>query len=197
MFIICPNCARLQLFLVPHNFLVFCCSRRCWSSCKHCSKGSQAPACLTGSLKENQRQKNPRLASCASCPRRWGQSHPKEALLWQRGYNKMRPDLGPECSCWCKEDPLCLREVKRLEGSWGQQHCSPLTAFDSHHQRVAETRCPASLLTAGIAGLSHFRQSGRYVLNTKRVFLWLLVRLSSFWSLCNVSFSDILSCFYD
>ena len=43
--IICPNCACTQLFLVPYNFFVFCCSRRHLSRCKHCSKRSQVPAC--------------------------------------------------------------------------------------------------------------------------------------------------------
>ena len=41
--IICPNCACMQLFLVPHSFFVFCCLRRCLSRCKHCSKVSQVP----------------------------------------------------------------------------------------------------------------------------------------------------------
>ena len=39
LFIICPNCACMQLFLVPYSF--FCCSRRLLSRCRHCSKGSQ------------------------------------------------------------------------------------------------------------------------------------------------------------
>ena len=39
---ICSNCACTHLFLVPYSFFVFCCSR-----CKHCSKGSQVPACLS------------------------------------------------------------------------------------------------------------------------------------------------------
>ena len=34
---ICPKCACMQLFLVPH------CSRRYLSRCKHCSKGSLVP----------------------------------------------------------------------------------------------------------------------------------------------------------
>ena len=39
--IICPNwpCTRYSVF-------VFCCLRRRLSRCKHCSKGSQVPACL-------------------------------------------------------------------------------------------------------------------------------------------------------
>ena len=45
--IICPNCACIHLILVPYSFFEFCCSRRRLSSCKHCSKGSQFPACLT------------------------------------------------------------------------------------------------------------------------------------------------------
>ena len=44
--IICPTCLCTQ-FLVPYGFLVFCCSRRGVSRCKHCSKGSQVPACLS------------------------------------------------------------------------------------------------------------------------------------------------------
>ena len=43
---ICPNCACIQLFLVPYSFFVFGCLRRNLSRCKHCSKGSQVPACL-------------------------------------------------------------------------------------------------------------------------------------------------------
>ena len=39
LFIICPNCECMQLFLVPYSF--FCCSRRLLSRCRHCSKGSQ------------------------------------------------------------------------------------------------------------------------------------------------------------
>ena len=46
LFIICPNGACTQLFLVPYRFFVFCCSRRRLSRWKHCSKGSQVPACL-------------------------------------------------------------------------------------------------------------------------------------------------------
>ena len=30
----------------PYSFFVFCYWRRCWSRCKHCSRGSQAPGCL-------------------------------------------------------------------------------------------------------------------------------------------------------
>ena len=44
---ICPNCACIQLFLVPCSFFVFCCLRRGMSRSKHCTKGSQIPACLT------------------------------------------------------------------------------------------------------------------------------------------------------
>ena len=42
----CPGCTLVQLFLVPYSFFVFCCSKRRLSRCKHCSKGSQDPACL-------------------------------------------------------------------------------------------------------------------------------------------------------
>ena len=41
--IICPNCPRTWLFLVPYSLFVFCCWRRCLSKCKHCSKESQDP----------------------------------------------------------------------------------------------------------------------------------------------------------
>ena len=34
---ICTNCTCMQLFLIPYSFLVFCCSRRDVSRCKHCS----------------------------------------------------------------------------------------------------------------------------------------------------------------
>lgn len=39
----CPKCACVQLFLVLYSFFAFCCSR-CFSRCKHWSKGSQVPA---------------------------------------------------------------------------------------------------------------------------------------------------------
>ena len=39
----CPNCTCTQLFLAPYYFFVFCCSRRCLSRCRRCSKGSQVP----------------------------------------------------------------------------------------------------------------------------------------------------------
>ena len=38
---ICPHCSCTQLFLVPHNFFVFCCSRRHVSRYKHSSKRPQ------------------------------------------------------------------------------------------------------------------------------------------------------------
>ena len=47
--IICPSCTCTQLFLVPYSVFAFCCLRRCLSRCKHCSKGSQVPACLRSS----------------------------------------------------------------------------------------------------------------------------------------------------
>ena len=47
LFIIFPNCASTQLFLVPYSFFVFCCWRRPLPRCKHCNKGSQVPTCLT------------------------------------------------------------------------------------------------------------------------------------------------------
>ena len=46
LFIIFPNCACMQLSLVPYSFFIFCCSRRCLPRCKHSSKGSQIPVCL-------------------------------------------------------------------------------------------------------------------------------------------------------
>ena len=36
--IICPNCPCTQLLLVPYSFFVFCCWKRCVSTCKHCSR---------------------------------------------------------------------------------------------------------------------------------------------------------------
>ena len=47
LFVICPNCPRVRLFLVPYSFFVFCCWKRCLSRCKHCSKGAHAPASLS------------------------------------------------------------------------------------------------------------------------------------------------------
>ena len=38
---ICPTCTGVQSFLDPDSFIVFCCSRRCLSRCKHSSKGFQ------------------------------------------------------------------------------------------------------------------------------------------------------------
>lgn len=38
-----PQVSITQLFLVPCSFLVFRCSRRHSSMCKHCSKGSLGP----------------------------------------------------------------------------------------------------------------------------------------------------------
>ena len=46
LFIICPNCACTQLFLVPYSFFVFCCLRRRVFGRKQCSKGPQVTACL-------------------------------------------------------------------------------------------------------------------------------------------------------
>ena len=43
MFVFCPNCPCLQLFLVTYRFLVFCCLRRHLSRGNRCSKGSQIP----------------------------------------------------------------------------------------------------------------------------------------------------------
>ena len=43
LFIICPNCTVVYLFLVPSNFFVFCCLERCLSRCRRCSKRSQVP----------------------------------------------------------------------------------------------------------------------------------------------------------
>ena len=47
LFITCPNLTCMQLFLVLSSFFVFYCWSRHLSRCKHCSKGSQVPACLT------------------------------------------------------------------------------------------------------------------------------------------------------
>ena len=46
--IICPNCACMQLFLVPYSFFVFCSSRDVCSgaSAAATAAGSQVPACL-------------------------------------------------------------------------------------------------------------------------------------------------------
>ena len=44
--IICPNWPCTHLFLIRYSVFVFCCLRRRLSRCKHCSKGSQVPACL-------------------------------------------------------------------------------------------------------------------------------------------------------
>ena len=44
------SCSCVQLFLIPYSFFVFCLRevrRRHLSRCKHCSKESQVPACVT------------------------------------------------------------------------------------------------------------------------------------------------------
>ena len=46
LFIICPNCAGMQLFSAPYSFFVFCCLRRCLCRCNHCSKRPQTQPCL-------------------------------------------------------------------------------------------------------------------------------------------------------
>ena len=51
-----PNCA--------HIFFVFCCSRRCLSRCKHCSKGAQVPACLTSFLQRDLGDASLSLSMC-------------------------------------------------------------------------------------------------------------------------------------
>ena len=43
LFIMCPNCACMQLFLVSYSFFVICSSRRCLSRCKHCSSAGKGP----------------------------------------------------------------------------------------------------------------------------------------------------------
>ena len=47
----CLNCAHVQLFLVPYS-LLFCCSRRCLSWCKHSGRGIQVPAYLLEKLRQ-------------------------------------------------------------------------------------------------------------------------------------------------
>lgn len=43
-----PDCACVQLFLVPYSLVEFCCyETRCLSRCTHFGKGSQVPAYLT------------------------------------------------------------------------------------------------------------------------------------------------------
>ena len=42
LYIICPTCACMQLFLAPYFFLVFCCSRRHLFRCKH---SRESPEC--------------------------------------------------------------------------------------------------------------------------------------------------------
>lgn len=51
LFIICPNCTHVQLFLVPYSLLL-CCSRRCLSWCKHSGRGVQVPAYLLEKLRQ-------------------------------------------------------------------------------------------------------------------------------------------------
>ena len=67
---ICPNCACSQLFLVPYSFFVFRCSKRCLFWCKHCSKGSQVPACLAWTHMQRGLSVAPRMAlPVPACPR--------------------------------------------------------------------------------------------------------------------------------
>ena len=37
----CPNCACMQLFLVPYSFLIVCCPRRGVSRCRHCNTAAK------------------------------------------------------------------------------------------------------------------------------------------------------------
>ena len=43
LFIMCPNCACMQLFLVSYSFFVICSSRRCLSRCKHGNTAGKGP----------------------------------------------------------------------------------------------------------------------------------------------------------
>ena len=40
---ICPNCACMQLFLVPYSFFELCCLKRGVSRCKPCSTAAEGP----------------------------------------------------------------------------------------------------------------------------------------------------------
>ena len=51
--IIFPNWACTHLVFVLYNFIIFCCSKRCLSSCKHCSKRSQVLVRLTHNIDNN------------------------------------------------------------------------------------------------------------------------------------------------
>ena len=44
--IICSYCTCMKLFLVLYSFFVFCWLKKHLSRYKHCSQGSQIPACL-------------------------------------------------------------------------------------------------------------------------------------------------------
>ena len=46
--IFCPNCACMQLFLVPYSFLLSCCQMQ---ALQHSSKGSQVPGCLRRNIR--------------------------------------------------------------------------------------------------------------------------------------------------
>lgn len=64
-------------------------------------------------------RESPRLASYASCLRRWGQIYPKEILLGKE-YMKVRPDFGLECSLDAKRSTSAQPyKVERVEGYWG------------------------------------------------------------------------------
>ena len=60
----CPNCNCWRLFLVPCYFFVFYCSRRCFSRCKRCSKGTQVPGPKSISNRWSVRVLRKRLLPC-------------------------------------------------------------------------------------------------------------------------------------
>ena len=46
LYLIRSYCTCMKLFLIPYSFFVFCWLRKHLSRYKHCSQGSQIPACL-------------------------------------------------------------------------------------------------------------------------------------------------------
>ena len=107
-----PNCACTQLCLVPHSFLVFCCRRTGVSRCKHCSKGSQVPACLKGSCEEPRKLWSVNCSCCFDCCW-WGDCckntklH-KRAFLWWGQKRKHVFPITTEVSCSYKNFSLVM-----------------------------------------------------------------------------------------
>ena len=112
--IICPNWPRTHLFLICYSIFVFCCSRRCLSRCKHCSKGSQVPACLR--FTNSYLLRICFVAASGSSP--YGVCHPPREAVFDVDHTVVN-------RCW-----LC-HLFTRLCSPWSEVTCRALLNF--HH----------------------------------------------------------------